>query len=226
VNVVKGRGFRRGACAWWLITALCLGAPSLAQAGACGVVTEPADWTRGDEHGDLSARGEALCRALGAAAIRHYATEDEALAALAHGAVDAVAGVTPGQQRARDYGVTFEHPFLRDEIRFMVRGRSGIATLAGLSRRTVCFISGEAGEAAALDAAHAAGVAIIASPFEEEGEMGAALAGGRCAAVASTRSRLAALASQFGAQDFALLPGAIGEVPAAIARRSENRRSR
>ena len=190
----------------------------------CGVVSEPADWNKDDLHGDLSPFATRICVALAAnlaagstaVSIQRAASEGEALEALAAGQTNVVMGVTPGPAAAAKGAVTGPVIF-RDNLVFAVRPASGIGSIAALDRRTLCFIDGTAIADLALETLSEQGIRPIPFPFQEQGEMDAAVSGGRCEAVAASESRLAEFREQFGHLDFLTPP--FGMVPATVATR-------
>ncbi len=196
---------------------------------ACGVVSEAQDWNKEDLHGDLSALGSEVCRAVAVAAlgradaarITAYPAEPEALAGLAGGKVDVLAGVTPSVSRALRDGIAFGPPIFWDTQTFMVHRALGVAGAAGLAGRTVCFIDGTDTGAVLLAAMRAQGVRIVPFPFQEEGEMEAGLVGGHCAAIGAYASRLAGMRARFHAlvHDFVLLGDVLAVSPASVATR-------
>ena len=190
----------------------------------CGVVSEPADWNKDDVHGDLSPLATRLCVALAAhlgtaskaVSIRRSASEGEVLDALAAGQTDLAIGVTPGAATTAKGAVSGPVVF-RDDLVFAVRPASGIGSVAALDRRTLCFIDGTATADLALNTLSKQGIRPIPFPFQEQGEMDAAVVGGRCEAVAGAASRLASFRAEFGRLDYLVPP--FGMVPATVATR-------
>ena len=89
---------------------------------ACGVVTELNDETLDDTHGNLSALGADMCRAVAAAItdgkghakILAYPTEAIAYQALQKGEIALMEGGSPNPGLARRYGVTYLTPVFFD----------------------------------------------------------------------------------------------------------------
>lgn len=196
------------------------------------MVSEAEDWNKQDVHGDISALGREVCRAVAAAAsvggaalrVIAYPAEPEALAALTQGRVDVVAGVTPGNAAARGGVLTFGPAFFWDNQTFLVPRSLAAQGAASLAGRTVCFIDGTAEAGVLLGDMKARRIPIIPFPFQEEGEMEAALAGGHCQAISAYASKLAQARSQFHAMSatFTLLPDRLAIQPATIATRSDD----
>ncbi len=195
----------------------------------CAVVTEAADWNREDLHGDLTPLTIEICRAVAVAVLGRAdrlrllraPAEMEALDALRAGQADLVVGVTPAISTALRLGVTYGPPAFWDAQALMVNRNASLHDAAGLAGKTVCFIGGTDTERVLLATMKARGIAIRPFPFQEEGEMDAALAGGRCQAMSAYASRLAEMRMQFhGAGDFVLLPDRLGMSPAVVATRA------
>ncbi len=203
-------------------------APAAARAGAvldrvrsagqlaCGSITEPGDYTKDDSHGRTEAFGADICRAVAAAVlgdasratVSGFADEQDGLAALHAGRVALLVGASPNPGLAQRYGVAFGLPVFFDGQGFLVRRGAGIASLSDLAGKTVCFIGGTMAEDDATRVLHARGVNFLPFPFEEMGEMQAALVTGHCAAQTGDVSALAAGRRGFHGQvsAFIILP--------------------
>ncbi len=210
--------------------------PTLAairKAGAlrCGVVVDEDDYSEADTHGNLSALGADLCRALAAEALGDPARalflsssdEPDALAALRDGRVDVLFGATPHPVVAGVYGVAFGPPMFFDGQGFLVPRNAGIATPADLAGRNVCFINASPPERGLYDALEPRLATPEARfPFSERGEMEAALVGGHCDAITGDISWMANVRAAFHAQveRFAVLPDPITLDPMSPATRT------
>jgi general L-amino acid transport system substrate-binding protein len=179
----------------------------------CGVITEPADETKDDTHGDLSAFDGEICRAVAAAthatvALHAYPSEALGYAALQHGQIALMVGGTPDPGLARRYNVTYLNPVFFDGQGFMVHRDRGFASLRDLGQKHICFIGTTDAETRLTVATQAAHISIGPFPFEEIGEMEAALVGGGCDAETHDVSRLAADRAGFHGRiaDFVILP--------------------
>ncbi len=103
---------------------------------ACGTVQGEDDWNGQDIHGNLSALGGEMCRAVAVAilgdtaglSISQFPAEPEALNALKAGAVQLVVGISPSATTAVQYGVGFGPPVFYDSQRIMVAKTSGITS--------------------------------------------------------------------------------------------------
>jgi general L-amino acid transport system substrate-binding protein len=195
----------------------------------CATVTETNDWNKSDLHGDLSRLGGEVCRAMAVATLGRAdaveivpaPAEDEALGALRDGRVDVVVGVTPSASVGLRFGLVYGPPVFWDTQTFMVHKALGVANGAGLAGKTVCFINSTDNAGVVLTAFKEQGIQILNFPFEEEGEMDAALVGGHCRAVSAYASKLAQVRTQFHklVHDFVLLPDRLAMSPAVIATR-------
>ncbi|MGI4978038.1 MAG: hypothetical protein ACRYG6_13945 [Janthinobacterium lividum] len=203
------------------------------QAGAlrCGLVTDEDDYSEADTHGNLSALGADLCRALAAEALGDPSKalflslpdEPGGLAALRDNRVDVLFGATPNPVVAGVYGVAFGPPMFFDGQGFLVPRDAGIATPADLGGRNVCFINASPPERGLYDALEPRLAKPEARfPFSERGEMEAALVGGHCDAITGDVSWLANVRSAFHARiaRFAVLPDTITLDPMSPATRT------
>ena len=196
---------------------------------ACGVITEEAEYNKDDLHGGLDGLDGEICKAV-AAAVRGDATklrttawpvELEGLNGLAAGEVDLLVGVTPSATTMRLHGVGFGPPVFWDGQGFMVDRAAGIASLRDLAGRKVCFIDGADYQPVLDPVMRARNIAYVPFPFQEEGEMDAALVVGHCDAETADLSRLADKRSAFHgrAGDFVLLAETLTLDPVAPAYR-------
>ncbi len=183
---------------------------------ACGAVTEPGDDNEDDTHGDTLPFGRDICRAVAAAVfgdtsrVTVYGFHDEAegMAAVQSGRVALLVGATPNPGLARRYGVVFGTPLFFDGQGFLVRRNTGINSLADLAGKQVCFIGGTDAEKNLHRVLDARGIKFLPFPFEEMGEMEAALVDGRCRAMTADASKIARGRTGFHAQvqNFVVLP--------------------
>jgi general L-amino acid transport system substrate-binding protein len=182
----------------------------------CGVVTEEDDWNHSDMHGNLSALGTEVCRAVAIAvlggtdglAIQEFPAEPEALAALKAGTIQLAATISPDTTIATQYGVGFGPPIFYDTQRFLTSHVSGITKATDLHGQLVCALDLTEPERTLQDEMSARGVAFALMGHSEQGEMDAAIAVRHCVAGAAMESRLAQSRSGFHAltSDFDFLP--------------------
>jgi len=189
----------------------------------CGTVVSTDDWNGEDVHGNLSALGAEICRAVAVAilgdadslTIRPFPAELEALNALKAGTIQLAVGISPSASTATHFGVGFGPPFFYDSQRLMVSKRSGITDLAGLRDKLICALDMSPPERALRDEMTARGIPYALQAHSEQGEMDAAVAVRRCAAGTALESRLAQSRANFHAvtTDFVFLPERFGLYP-------------
>jgi general L-amino acid transport system substrate-binding protein len=201
---------------------------------ACGVVTEETDYSKDDTHGGLDDLGGELCKAVATAVLGANARakvvghpdERAALLELAAGHTDLLIGVTPTATKAATYGVMFGPPVFFDGQGVMVSRTSGIRSLADLAGKQVCYIDNTENEWQLAPGLEARGIALRRFPFQEMGEMDAALVTGHCAAETADVSQLAEQRAAFHdrRKDFVILPETITFDPLAPAVRQDDPR--
>ena len=183
---------------------------------ACGTVQGADDWNGEDVHGNLSALGAEICRAVAVAVlgpegeltIPLFPAEPEALNALKAGAVQLAVGISPSPTTAVQYGVGFGPPVFYDSQRIMVARQSGISDLPSLRGQLVCALDMTPPERTLRDELTARGIAYALMAHSEQGELDAAVAVRRCAADTGMETRLAQSRANFHARtsDFVFLP--------------------
>jgi len=221
-------------CRALVIDAVCLIAWLLASSGAafsagagldavraarrlsCGIVTEPADYTKDDTHASLAAFDLDLCRAVAAAVlgdgarirVSTFPDERHGLAAIKAGRIDLLVAATPSAVKAVEYDVGFAAPVFFDGQGFLAATAAGIASINDLAGKQVCFISGTEAETVLNAVLRQRNITVLPFPFEELGEMQAALATGHCAAITADLSQLALTRSELHGRtnNFTLLP--------------------
>ncbi len=166
----------------------------------CAVSTDQDDYSLFDAHGDVSAFGADLCRAVAAAIFPSGAkttivgTGDEitAIRAVHDRQADLAFGTTPDPALAAELSLSYAAPFLIDGQGFLVNSGENIAGLDALAGKRICFVEGSP-EGATLKTAMAdRRIPFTAFPFSERGEMMGALATGHCNAVTGDATELAA----------------------------------
>jgi general L-amino acid transport system substrate-binding protein len=182
----------------------------------CGTVSEVNDETVSDSHGNLSALGADMCRAVaaaitdghGIAAIHTYPSEALAYQALEKGEIALIEGATPDTAKLRHYNVSYLTPIYFDSLGLLVHKDRGIGTLKDLEGKMVCYIGNTDADLRLHAAAATEGVKFHNFPFQEIGEMEAALVGGHCDAQAHDISELAVARAAFHGRrnDFVILP--------------------
>ena len=182
----------------------------------CGTVQGMDDWNGEDIHGNLSALGGEICRAVAVAILgtdsglttTAFPAEPEALAALQAGAIQLAVGITPSATIATHDGVGFGPPVFYDSQRIMVAKQSGITGVAGLRNALICALDMTPPERTLRDELTARGIPYALMTHSEQGELDAAAAVHKCVASTAMESRLAASRANFHARtsDFDFLP--------------------
>lgn len=166
----------------------------------CGNVAEQDDFDKLDTHGNVGPLGNDMCHALAAAVLgsvsglvqQGYPDGPHGLEALRTGKIDVLYGVSPRADWAWHYGAAYAQPVFYDGQTLLVHASSGIAGVRDLAGRQVCFIGNTTAEHAVTDALRQRHIDFKPFPFEETGEMEAALVDGHCQAQAGDASALAA----------------------------------
>ncbi len=189
----------------------------------CAVITEDPDFTKEDAHGPLTGFAADVCKAVAAAALgdaekaRFLSLPDEqhGLKALQAGKAELMPAATPDARMGAIYGVAFGPPVFFDGQGFLLSRNQGVATPAGLSGKTVCYIGNTEADTILAATARMRNVDISLFPFEELGEMEAALVSGHCAAMTADISQLAGARAAFHKRigDFEILPETISFDP-------------
>ncbi|HUB65328.1 MAG TPA: transporter substrate-binding domain-containing protein [Methylocella sp.] len=193
---------------------------------ACGLIRAEADYSKNEDHGDLSLFGADFCRAVAAAVlgeaqkirILSFPDEPAGLKAVGAGEVALAVGATPDAVSGKAFSVGFGSPVFDDGQGFLVNRQDGIASLSDLAGKPVCFIANTSAETG-LGTLTARGIRYRPFPFEERGEMEAALVTGHCAAMTGDVSMLAVerIAFHARAKDYVILPETIRQDPFAPA---------
>jgi general L-amino acid transport system substrate-binding protein len=232
----------------FLIGALALTAASLgseARAGAtldkihaahlltCGTTTAADDYSKSWTHGNLSRQAGDFCQALaiatlgehGKAKLIGYPGRDRALAAVKSGKIQVLLGDTPDPADATLYHAAYGPTLFEDGQGFLVPKAAGIHKLEDFAGKQICYIAGTAANWNLVASFQARNIAYLPFPFEEMGEMEAALVTGHCAAITADRSALAVMRSGFHRRigDFAILDQTITSEPLAPVYRQGDR---
>lgn len=183
---------------------------------SCATVQATDDWNSDDVHGNLSALGAEICRAVAVAilgdqgdlTIATFLGEPEALNALKSGATQLAVGISPSTRTAVRYGIGFGRPVFYDSQRIMVPKDSGITDLPGLRDRLICAMDMSPPERTLGDELTARGIKYALMSHSEQGEMDAAVAVHRCVASTGMETRLVQSRANFHARtsEFVFLP--------------------
>jgi general L-amino acid transport system substrate-binding protein len=196
----------------------------------CGVIREEEDYSKADTHGNRAALDRDICKGLASAVLSDkgkvifatYPDEPTAIKALNDGKVEVIASATPSFTNATVFHVGFSPVIFFDGQGFLVNKSSGITDVKQLDGKKVCFID-ETTNAVHLPLYGAREkIRFLPFPFEEQGEMEAAMYTANCAAMTTDITQLANTRARFNSRskDFALLPQVITKDPLAVAYRS------
>jgi len=191
----------------------------------CGTTTATDDYSKGWTHGNLNRLAGDFCQALAIAALGPegkakligYPGRNQALAAVKSGKIQVLLGDTPDPADAALYHAAYGPTLFEDGQGFLVPKAAGIQRLEDFAGRQICYIAGTAADRNLIASFQARHIAYLPFPFEEMGEMEAALVTGHCAAVTADRSALAVMRSGFHGRigDFAILDQTITREPLA-----------
>ena len=217
----------------WLIT----GTTATAQAGAtldkikatgslpCGINTEEPEYSTQDAHGNHTLLDVDICKAVAVAVlgpnakftVASYRDEQDALKALKSGEIALLATGTPNYINAAGATFGFARPIFYDYQALFVNKTMGIASPQDLAGKKICFLSGNELEIQLARYMQREKIKWLPFPFQEEGEMEAALVTRNCAAVTADVSQLAyeRLGFKGVAKNFEILPDVIAKDPLA-----------
>jgi len=213
---------------------LSLAATAPAQAGAtldsvrsrgmltCGVNTGVAGFSQPDSQGTWRGLDADLCRAIAAAALGDASkvrfvplSGQQRFPALQAGEIDVLVRqttATMGRDTTlglRSVGINFY-----DGQGFMVRRDAGIGRAAELGGATVCVQQGSTTEGNLADWYRAGNLSITPVLFERIDQVATAFTSGRCDALTTDASQIAAVRASFSnPQDFVVLPDRISKEP-------------
>ncbi len=195
----------------------------------CGINRAATDFSKSDVHGNLAALDADVCKAVAVAVLGPTAKiilkvspdEPRSLQALQRGAVVLVAGATPNAGNRALYGIGFGPTIFHDGQGFLVNDVSGVRSLHDFQNKQICYIANTQADARLIKAFRDRGIEYLPFPFEEQGEMEAALFTGHCAAITADLSQLADTRYGFrtGSSRFHIAPDVIAEDPFAPAYR-------
>lgn len=193
----------------------------------CAVITEEADYNKDDAHGPLLSFEAELCKAVAVAALGDAAKtsfitapdEDHGLNALQSGKADLMPAATPDIRMSAIHNIAFGPPVFFDGQGFLISRDRGVTAPAGLAGKQVCYIGNTEADTMLTAYSQKRDIKIFPFPFEELGEMEAALVSGHCAAMTADISQLASARAAFHSRigDFEILPETITFDPLAPA---------
>ncbi len=177
----------------------------------CGNIAEQTDFDKRDTHGNVGRLGNDMCHALAAAVLggstglvqQGYPDGPHGLEALRTGKIDVLYGVSPHADWAWHYAAAYGQPIFYDGQSLLVHQAAGIKSLQDLAGHQVCFIGNTEAERSVTRALRQRHIDFKPFPFEETGEMEAALVDGHCQAEANDVSALAEGRTGFHARQLA-----------------------
>ena len=192
----------------------------------CGVVREEEDYSKAEVHGNRAAFDVDLCKAISVAVLgdkaktllQSFPDEPKAIEALRAGKIQVIASATPSLVNQAALGVAFSPIVFFDGQGFLVLKSSGIHSPKDLTGKKVCFIDQTSNIENLTAYATRENVKLIPFPFEEQGEMEAAMFTGNCAAVTTDITQLANTRARFNVRGkFDILPQTLSSDPLAVA---------
>jgi general L-amino acid transport system substrate-binding protein len=221
------------------IACLIIGTTAAAHAGAtldrvktaasltCGINTEEPEYSTQDAHGNHLVLDVDICKAVAVAVlgpnakftIKSFRDEQDALKALKSGEIALLATGSPNYMNTANTGFGFARPIFYDYQAFFVNKTMGIASPKDLAGKKVCFLGGTEIETQLTSYMQREKIKFLPFPFQEEGEMEAALVTRNCAALTADVSQLAyeRLGFKGVAKNFEILPDVIAKDPLAPA---------
>ena len=200
----------------------------------CGVDFEEAEYSTKDAHGNHSRFDLDLCKAIAVAVLGPNAkftavpfrAEDDAIKGLKSGDIDVLATASSNYMNSAAEEIGLTRPVFYDFQGLLVNKTLGLHSAKDFAGKKVCFIDGTELQNQVDGYMKREGIKYIPFPFQEEGEMEAALITGNCAAVTADVSQLAyeRIAFKGAARNYEILPDVLGRDPLAIAFRIDDPR--
>ncbi len=191
----------------------------------CGVNTEEPEYSTQDAHGNHVVFDIDICKAVAVAVlgpnakftVKQFRDEQDALKALKSGEIALLATGSPNFINSANKGFGFARPIFYDYQAFFVNKTMGIGSPKDLAGRKVCYLGGTEIEMQLQSYMQRENIKWLPFPFQEEGEMEAALVTRNCAAVTADVTQLAyeRLGFEGVAKDFEILPDVIAKDPLA-----------
>ena len=191
----------------------------------CGVNTEEPEYSTQDAHGNHVVLDLDICKAVAVAVlgpnakftVKSFRDEQDALKALKSGEIALLATGSPNFINTANKGFGFARPIFYDYQAFFVNKTMGIASPRDLAGKKVCYLGGTEIEMQIHSYMQRENIKWLPFPFQEEGEMEAALVTRNCAAVSADVSQLGyeRLGFKGVAKDFEILPDVIAKDPLA-----------
>jgi general L-amino acid transport system substrate-binding protein len=193
----------------------------------CGINIEEPEYSTQDAHGNHVVLDMDICKAVAVAVlgpnakftVKQFRDEQDALKGLKSGEIALLATGSPNYLNTANSGFGFARPIFYDYQAFFVNKTMGIASPKDLAGKKICFLGGTEIEMQLTSYMQREKIKWLPFPFQEEGEMEAALVTRNCAAVTADVSQLAyeRLGFKGVAKDFEILPDVIAKDPLAPA---------
>jgi len=193
----------------------------------CGINIEEPEYSTQDAHGNHVVFDADICKAVAVAVlgpsakftIKSFRDEQDALKALKSGEIALLATGTPNYINTASATFGFARPIFYDYQAFFVNKTMGIASPKDLAGKKVCFLGGTEIETQLTSYMQREKIKFLPFPFQEEGEMEAALVTRNCAALTADVSQLGyeRLGFKSVAKNFEILPDVIAKDPLAPA---------
>ncbi|MFO1025325.1 MAG: amino acid ABC transporter substrate-binding protein [Acetobacteraceae bacterium] len=188
----------------------------------CGVNTNVAGFSLPDSQGVWRGLDVDLCRAVAAAVLGDATkvrfsplTATQRFVALQSGEIDVlIRQTTLTLSRDTTLGLRMVHPYLYDGHGFMVRRDAHLRSAKDLTDAAICLIGGSSNDATTSDWARTNNIPYRPVLFERIGEAADALFAGRCDALGTDATQLAAMRSATThPEDWEILPDRISKEP-------------
>jgi general L-amino acid transport system substrate-binding protein len=193
----------------------------------CGINTEEPEYSTHDAHGNHALFDMDICKAMAVAVlgpnakvtVLAFRDEQDALKSLRSGEIALLATASSNFINTSNSGVGFARPIFYDYQAFFVNRTMGIASPKDLAGKKICFLGGTEIETELTSYMQRERIQWLPFPFQEEGEMEAALVTRNCAAITADVSQLGyeRLGFKSVASNFEILPDVIAKDPLAPA---------
>jgi general L-amino acid transport system substrate-binding protein len=191
----------------------------------CGINTEEPEYSTQDAHGNHVVFDTDICKAVAVAVlgpnakftVLPFRDEQDALKALKSGKIALLATGSANFMNTANAGLGFARPIFYDYQAFFVNKTMGVSSPKDLAGKKVCFLGGTEIEMQLTSYMQREKIKFLPFPFQEEGEMEAALVTGNCAAVTADVTQLGyeRLGFRGVAKNFEILPDVIAKDPLA-----------
>src|SRR5208282_6221574 len=191
----------------------------------CGVNAEEPEYSTQDAHGNHIVFDIDICKAVAVAVlgpnakftVKQFRDEQDALKALKSREIALLATGSANYLNTANQSFGFARPIFYDYQAFFVNKTMGVASPKDLAGKKVCYLGGTEIEMQLQSYMQREGIKWLPFPFQEEGELEAALVTRNCAALTADVSQLAyeRLGFKGVAKDFEILPDVIAKDPLA-----------